>query len=290
MSNLKPVVKWVGGKSLIYDRFKKLFDYSNCKRFYDLFCGSLSLHINNKKLPNKIYFNDINKWLINTFEIIKKYPDELIKLLKEYNTEEYNNKEKFCEIRKEYNEYKMKSKLSKDKKIKMATIFIYLNKRSFNGIYRENSSGKYNVPYRENKSNIFCEINIRNWNKFLKDTKIIFSNKSYLEFNKFRKGDLVYSDPPYYPSKKSQFTSYWKLPFKIKEQEELCNYLKKLDEKGIKWIMSNSPCDEIKDLYKDFHQESFYIGRQMRSAKGKSDVYEKKYEDNEILITNIYKN
>ena len=113
--------------------------------------------------------------------------------------------------------------------------------------------------------------------------------KSYRKFKvkKFKEGDLVYIDPPYYPCNKSSFTAYWKTPFLIEEQIKLAKYCKKLDKNNIKFIVSNAPCQEIKELYKDFNMKTFYIGRQMRSAEGKSDVFEKKNEDNEILIWNF---
>jgi DNA adenine methylase len=103
----------------------------------------------------------------------------------------------------------------------------------------------------------------------------------------FKQDDLVYLDPPYYPCGKSGFTNYHQTPFLQKEQEKLFLFCKQLDKKGIKFIMSNSPCTEIKEMYQEYNQYDFYIPRQMRNAKGKSDVADTENESNEILVWNF---
>jgi len=286
-NEVKPVIKWAGGKNKIIEHFEKLYKLANHKRYFDLFCGSLSLPLLLKS--NKATFNDINIWLINLYKVIKNELPSLKKELKQINKGKYNCQEEFNIIRKKYNNLKQKEDITESQKIEMAAIFIYLNKRSFNGLYRENQDGKYNVPYRRYKTNIYHDNELDNLSKYLNNNKIKFKSKSYSKFKieTFKKGDLVYIDPPYYPCKKSNFTSYWKTPFIIDEQKKLAIYCKKLDKKGIKFIVSNAPCPEIKDLYNDFNMKTFYIGRQMRSAEGKSDVFQKKNEDNEILIWNF---
>lgn len=286
-SELKPVIKWAGGKSKIISQFSKLYSLVNCDRYFDLFCGSLSLPLELK--PKKAVFNDINIWLINLYKNIKDNLPTLKKKLKKLNEKKYNCAEEFDIIRNKYNSQKEKEELSEDELTEMAAIFVYLNKRSFNGLYRENQSGKYNVPFRNYNSSIYNETELNSLSKYFNDNKIKFKSKPYQDYKikKFRKGDLVYIDPPYYPCNKSSFTSYWKTPFLVEEQEKLAKFCKKLDKKGINFIVSNAPCKEIEKLYEGFNMEKFYIGRQMRSAEGKSDVYEKKDENNEILIWNF---
>ena len=286
-NEVKPVIKWAGGKNKIIEDFRLLYNSANHKRYFDLFCGSLSLPLLLR--AKKATFNDINTWLINTYQVIKDDITLLKKELKKLNQDKYNCQEEFYKIREKYNLLKIKENNTESEKIEMAAIFIYLNKRSFNGLYRENHDGKYNVPYREYKTTIYHENELDNLSKFFNKNKIKFKSKSYNKFklNKFKEGDLVYIDPPYYPCKKSNFTAYWKTPFLVEEQKILAEYCKELDKKGIKFIVSNAPCQEVKDLYQDFNMKTFYIGRQMRSAEGKSDVFEKKNEDNEILIWNF---
>ena len=286
-NELKPIIKWAGGKNKIIEHFKPLYDSANHKRYFDLFSGSLSLPLLLK--PKKATFNDINIWLINLYQTIKDNLTDLKKELKKLNQDKYNCREEFNKIREKYNLLKHQEEISDSEKIEMAAIFIYLNKRSFNGLYRENQDGKYNVPYRQYKTSIYHENELNELSKYFNHHKINFKCKSYNKFKlkKFKKGDLVYIDPPYYPCKKSNFTAYWKTPFLAEEQKKLAEYCQELDKKGIKFIVSNAPCQEVKDLYKNFNMKTFYIGRQMRSAEGKSDVFQKKNEDNEILIWNF---
>lgn len=284
---LKPIIKWAGGKNKILEHFKILYDSAQHKRYFDLFSGSLSLPLILK--PKKSTFNDINIWLINLYQIVKDQLPKLLKELKKLDDDKYNCQEEFNKIRYRYNLIKQKEELTEKEKIEMASIFIYLNKRSFNGLYRENQDGKYNVPYRKYNTSIYNTNELTELSQYFNNNKIKFKSKSYRKFKvkKFKEGDLVYIDPPYYPCNKSSFTSYWKTPFLIEEQIKLAKYCKKLDKNNIKFIVSNAPCQEIKELYKDFNMKTFYIGRQMRSAEGKSDVFEKKNEDNEILIWNF---
>lgn len=284
---MKSPIKWAGGKSKLIPHIKELIKDLKIKRYVDLFSGSLAipLEINFKKYV----LNDINFIVINLYKIIKSNINELIILLEDLNKKENNNKIKFQEIKDEFNILKFKKNLKIKDKIRLAGIFIYLNKRSFNGLYRENKKGIYNVPYRENKSNIFDKELFINLSKYFNNNNIIFTNYSFEDFDIscFKKNDLVYLDPPYYPSKKSKFTSYSKEGFTIKQQEKIAELCNELNNKNIKFILSNSPCSEIENLYKKYNQKKIYIGRQMRSSQGKSDVYQSKNEPNEILIWNF---
>lgn len=283
---MKPIIKWAGGKTFISSQFLEVYNQSsNSKRFIDLFCGSLAIPCIIK--PENAVFNDINNQLINLYKIVKSAPKKLLKKLEELNNPDYNNKDKFNELRDIFNKNKDDKKLS----VEQAGIFIYLNKRSFNGLYRENKDGKYNVPYRKYNTDIYIKEDILSLSKYFKQNNIKFYTRHFTEFSIdfFNNDDIVYIDPPYYPSSKSSFTSYWKTPFGIKEQHILLDFCRNLDKKGVKFILSNSPCNEITDMYSEYNLHLFYIGRQMRSAKGVSDVYDKKEEANEILIWNFKK-
>lgn len=297
-STINPIVKWAGGKSKIKNVFKELYDRAEPELYVDMFCGSLTLPLT--LLPKKAILNDINLPLINCYQIIKEQPDVFITHLEIYNQTEYNTREKFNEIRDTFNILKHKEKLNPKERIELATIFLYLNRRSFNGLYRENSSGLYNVPYRKYDSDIFNKNNILELSKYLNQNEIEFYNINIFDIdmieiikNQIQKQNisleqvLVYLDPPYYPSTKSKFTGYSKVPFNVDEQVKLKKICDQLHKHKIKFIVSNSPCMEVKELYKDYPQKSLYIGRQMRSAQGKSQVFSDKDEDNEILIYNF---
>jgi DNA adenine methylase len=285
---MKSPIKWAGGKSKIIPEIQEIIKSKKIKyeRYIDLFSGSLAIPLD-MQIKNGI-LNDINPYLINLYQIIKSNLEDLLKILNELNLDKYNNKTEFQKIKDEFNKLKFEKNLTTEKKVRLASIFIYLNKRSFNGLYRENKSGIYNVPYRNNKSNIFDEENLKEISNYFNKNNITFENKTFEKFDIsfFKKGDLVYLDPPYYPSKKSKFSSYSKDGFSIEQQELLAKLCVELDKKGIIFIMSNSPCPEIKQLYQKFNTKEFYLGRQMRNAEGKSQVFDNTHETNEILIYN----
>src|SRR3989344_4346654 len=185
-------IKWAGGKSKIYPLFKVLYDIAMPTRLIDLFCGSLSIPLNIESKTS--VFNDINSALINMFVTIRDNLPELIDELQKLDAEESNSPEFFMKVREEYNKLKMELQLQSQ--VRYASIFIYLNKRSFNGLYRENKSGAYNVPYRKYDSSIFNEESLRKLSKYLSKNEITFYNKDYSEFlysmeDFFQPGDLV---------------------------------------------------------------------------------------------------
>jgi len=281
---MKPVLKWSGGKSKILPYFKVLYENVQHDRFIDLFCGSLALPLS--LVEQNCVFNDINSCLINFYRVVKDFPEELLENLQTLNSSEFNTVDAFKKIRAEYNLLKNEKNIS----VRLAVIFLYLNKRSYNGLYRENRSGHYNVPYRRYNTQIYCENEILEMSAFFREKNVTFYSKNFLDFKLsfFKKGDLVYLDPPYFPSEKSKFTSYWKTPFLKNEQKELFLFCKKLDKKGVKFIVSNSPCPEIREMYKEFKQQEFYVGRQMRDARTKRTTLNNKiHKENEILIWNF---
>lgn len=278
--DLKSPIKWAGGKSFLLEKIEPYID-TYCDIFVELFSGSLALTLHFQ--PKKAIINDICSPLINMWTIIKTHPEQLCKKLKKINGEDFNNKEKFNDIKTFFNENKDKE-LSINEKIKLASYFIYLNKRSFNGLYRENKNGKYNVPYRKYSSEIYDENNIMNISKYFNENEITFYNKSYKNVN-IPNNSFVYIDPPYYPCKTSSFVAYHKNGFSVEEQISLKNFCDQLNTKNIKFLQSNAPCEEIFNLYENFQYEPFFIKRSMRSAiKGKTD--DDNVENNEIFIFN----
>jgi DNA adenine methylase len=279
-----PIIKWAGGKNKIISQFEKIYHYIYDKKtnFFDLFCGSLSITFATGKHKQKIV-NDINTGLINMYKIVKENCEELLIELEKFNHPDYNNVEKFNEVRAKFNLVKNSKKISSP--IEFAAMFIYLNKRSFNGLYRENKRGLYNVPYRRYNCDIYKKNDIIMLSRYFNDNNFIFENKDFRDFNLdiFNKGDIVYLDPPYYDT---QFTQYWKTGFGEKDQYDLFLFCCKLDQKGVNLIISNSPCTEIIKMYQKFNQKTFHIGRQMRDAILGSKI-ENKQKDNEILIWNF---
>jgi DNA adenine methylase len=236
----KPFVKWAGGKRQLIKILTNNLPPSY-NRYIEPFVGGGALLF--EVLPYKAIINDINTELINAYTVIKDDIDALIEDLKKHKNEE------------EYY-YKIRSldpeKLSA---VERASRFIYLNKTCFNGLYRENSKGKFNVPFGKYKNpKILDEENLRVVSEYLNTAEISILNLDYKEVCKLaKKGDFVYLDPPYYPiSKSSSFTKYHKLDFTERDQMELTEVFRELDRKGCYVMLSNSNTKFIKELYKEY--------------------------------------
>src|SRR3989338_4448362 len=208
MKNIPTFVKWAGGKKQLIEQFKPFFP-SKINRYIEAFVGggAVAFHILKTHKPKDVIISDTNEELINTYQVIKNDVENLIKEL--HKLKQLHNKETFYKIRAE--DPKLLSNLTR------ASRFIYLNKTCFNGLYRVNSKGGFNVPIGSYKNPLICpEEDLREISKFLQkdDTKV---RQFYEAVKEAKKGDFVYFDPPYYPLNKSSFTTYTKDNFLDKE-------------------------------------------------------------------------
>lgn len=237
-------LKWAGGKGRLISQYRNLFP-EKIERYFEPFLGSGVIFFYIKQIfnPKFIMLSDINDELINCWQVVRDDVEELIGLLEVHK--EKHNKGYY---------YSTRALLPKSfSAVQRAARLIYLNRTCFNGLYRVNSKGEFNVPMGDYKNPRILDVkNLKKTSKLLKGLKI--ETRSYNNILKqVKKGDFVYMDPPYYPiSDTSSFTSYTEYPFLEKEQEELANFCKKLDKKGCKFILSNSDCKFIRNLYKDF--------------------------------------
>lgn len=255
----KPFVKWVGGKGKLVPELEKYFP-KKFNRYFEPFVGGGALFYEVIQKNNIVFssINDINKKLIVTYKQIQQDPKKIISLLKNIENEYKKlsleeQKEYFYTIRKKYNKESLDN-------ITIAVYLIFLNKTCFNGMYRENSKGEYNIPFGDQKNPTICdEKNILAVSKCLKNTEI--NNLSFEEaVEKCKKGDYIYFDPPYYPiNATSSFTSYSKNSFGPREQEKLRNVFIKLARKGCFVMLSNSNTDFIKEIYKEYKDYFKYI-------------------------------
>lgn len=263
--NPKPFLKWVGGKGQLLEQFKSLFP-KKYNKYYEPFVGGGAVFFYLK--PESGHINDINEVLINTYKIIKTKPHDLIELLRDledkfHKTKDENKKEFYYDIREKFNDIK-KPNLQK------SAYLIFLNKTCFNGMYRENSKGGFNVPFGQYKNpTILNESNILEVSKLLKHIEI--TNTSFEEcLENAEKGDFIYFDPPYYPlNKTSSFTTYSKDNFLEKEQEKLASLFKKLDKKGCYVMLSNSNTEFIEKLYKGYNIKKIHANRMINSVSSK---------------------
>jgi DNA adenine methylase len=270
----KPFVKWVGGKRQLAKQFrdKKLyppngFDFENAT-YFEPFVGGGAMFFD--LMPKKAVLSDMNSELVRTYNIIKNDVDSLIKNLKIYQKK--HNKDFYLKIRAQ--------NVNRLSDLSIATRFIYLNRTCFNGLYRVNKSGQFNVPYGKYNNPLICdEINLCRVNESLKDVKILHQDyKNVLK--KAKKGDFIYFDPPYYPvNRTSNFTSYVKESFLEKEQTELRDTFLELHKRGCFVMLSNSDTPFINELYsginKNIKINKVFAGRAINSkGSGRGKVKE----------------
>ncbi|MEM3369604.1 MAG: DNA adenine methylase [Candidatus Micrarchaeia archaeon] len=240
----KPFVKWAGGKRQLLDHLvANLPDKFNNYHEFFLGGGALYFKLWSMDLIKKAYLNDYNKELINTYKVIQKRVDELIEELK--NSKYRNEASAF---------YKIRASEPIDE-VESAARFIYLNKTAFNGLYRVNKAGKFNVPFGRYKNpKILDEENLCLVSEALKPA--ILLSLDFSEVTNYAKSeDFAYFDPPYYPlSPTSNFTSYTANDFSPNDQERLKETVDKLTEMKVKVMVSNSYTDFITELYKNYKQ------------------------------------
>jgi len=240
-----PFVKWAGGKRQLLSEFKKYFPaIDSYDRYFEPFLGGGAVFFDLQ--PDRAVLMDINEELINTYKVIQNNIEGLIQELKKHK--ERNSKEYFYEIRNwdRLPNYKERTAVER------AARFIYLNRTCFNGLYRVNSKGQFNVPFGQYKNpRILDEENLRNVHLLLNNGKdILIENVDYKKVLEYaQEGDFIYFDPPYYPLEPTSFTSYTKDDFGPEEHEELAAVFKELTDRGCKVALSNSSTDKVRELY-----------------------------------------
>ena len=295
MKIVKPFVKWAGGKNSLIPQITKYYPFELKNGFIERYIepfvggGAVLIDILQKYEIKEAYAFDINIDLINCYNVIKNNVEELINELdkKEKNFIALNDEERqnyFYDIRAEYNSYKLNDKLD----VKRASEFIFLNRTCFNGLYRVNKDGKFNVPCGKYKNPTICDYNnLRNLSELIKN--VIFEYGDYRKSEKYvNNNTFVYFDPPYRPlSVTSGFTSYTKEDFNDDNQKELAQYYNKLSLKNAKLMLSNSNPKNVnendnffEDIYKGFYINEVSAKRMINSnAKGRGEI-------SELLITN----
>lgn len=237
-----PVVKWVGGKRQLLDDLTPLFP--KCVTSYcEPFLGGGAVLF--KLQPNIAYVNDINSELIQMYEVIRDNVDELITALGEHPNEE----EHFYSVR---DWDRNKEQYEQLTKVQRAARIIYLNKTCYNGLFRVNNAGEFNTPFGHYKNpNIVNAPTLKAVSAYFQKAKLTFSSVDYAEvLANVAKGTFVYLDPPYDPvSDTANFTGYTKGGFDRSEQIRLRQCCDELNRRGIKFMLSNSATDFIREQY-----------------------------------------
>ena len=291
----KPFIKWVGGKGQLLSEINKLYPVElgkNINKYAEIFVGggAVLFDILSKYKLDEVYISDKNLELINTYKSIRDNVDILIKSLKEME-EQYipldneNRKDYYYKKREEYNSLKINSEVNN---IEKAVLFIFLNKTCFNGLYRVNKKGEFNVPMGAYKKPKICDKeNLKNVSLTLRNVKIVYAD--YRESEKFIDDKtFVYIDPPYRPLNiTSSFTSYTENDFNDKEQIELAEYINVLNKKGAKIVISNSDPknNDIDDNFFDKLYKNYNINR-VKATRMLNSNASLRGAINELLITN----
>lgn len=296
----KPFIKWAGGKGQLLDTIQEYYPDElgrSIRKYAEPFIGggAVLFDILNRygDRLDEVYISDINTELIDTYKTIKNQPEQLIGELRKLQEEHMSlnmdgRKEFFLKNRSRYNEEMVKDE--RDRMV-IASEFIYLNKTCFNGLYRVNSKGLFNVPSGVYKNPMICdEINIRNVSDKLQIVTIV--NAPYRESKRFIDEDtFVYFDPPYRPlTESSSFTSYTELSFDDDDQRDLASYVQELTEIGAKVAVSNSdpknvnPDDDFFDDIYGFATVNRVQANRMINSKGSG-----RGKISEILVTNYPK-
>jgi DNA adenine methylase len=249
---IKPYLKWAGGKRQLLSEIKKYFPKSvNARRYFEPFIGAGAVFF--ELQPKKAVINDFNSQLILTYNVIKESVEELIKMLKIFK--EKNDENNFYAIR---NLDRNTEEFNKLTGIEKAARLIYLNKTCFNGLYRVNSQGLFNVPYGRYKNPAICEeIVLRQISNYLNSSEIEILNCDFEQATADAdKNSFIYFDPPYHSPDKTNFTGYHEGGFGEKDQERLRDVMIKMTRRGVKCLLSNSDTGYIRELY---NYQSFNI-------------------------------
>lgn len=264
----RPFLKWAGGKGKLIQQYIPYFP-TEFKTYYEPFLGggAIFFHL----LPASSILTDINPELINVYCCVRDQVEAVILLLQEH--ERRHNKEYYYQVRSG----------AGTSEVERAARFIYLNKTCFNGLYRENSKGAFNVPIGNYKNPTICNADLlRSVSAALKTTEIeVRPFDEVLNFAKTGQ-DFVYFDPPYYPlSPTSNFTGYSRHAFTEADQIKLKEIFAELASLGVKVMLSNSDCLFIRELYQDFKIHTISASRAINS-KGN-----KRGKINEVLVTSF---
>ena len=270
MNKVTPVLKWVGGKRQSIPTLQKYYDRLKFKEYHEPFFGGGSVFLDiNSKHQCISHISDFNSDLINLYKDIKSNPDLFIKTLEELK-EQYSEKDYYY-FRSRFNGVdREKNEVEKYTGITRSCCLMLLNKTCFNGLYRVNGKGLFNVPKGDYKNpKILDRDNILDFSKSLPEVENIHFEDFRDCEKRIKKGDLVYFDPPYHPlSETSSFTQYTSI-FGENEQIELYQLFKRLDEKGVLVLLSNSSSEFILDMYKEFKPEFILSGRSINSKGSK---------------------
>lgn len=245
MSNnvkVAPFLKWAGGKRQLLNQIKERMpkEYND---YYEPFIGGGAVLF--ELQPEKATINDINTSLINVYRQVKDNTEEFIKLVNKLDSEMWEDgKEYYLDIREKYNDKLLK----KEYDLELAALFTFMNKHCFNGLYRVNKKGLFNVPYNKSRRTSIEEEAVRETARYLKTVNILEG-----DFEKAckdaKKGDFIFFDSPYAPLNPTSFEAYTKEGFDVESHKRLAKLYDELTERGCYCMLTNHNTEFINELY-----------------------------------------
>ena len=261
-----PFLKWAGGKSELLPEIEKRLPRS-FSTYWEPFIGGGALYF--RLSPASAVISDGNEELVNCYQVVRDEVEGLIAALRKHS----NNKEHFLRTRR-MQPWQLEP-------VDRAARLIYLNKTCYNGLYRVNQRGEFNVPFGRYENPRICDENgLRECSRVLREADVVCRDFRHLLY-KAKPGDFVYFDPPYSPiSKTSSFTAYSESPFDQREQKALRQVFNALDDRGCHVMLSNSDTEYTRKLYHKFNVEAVQASRAINSRA------DKRGKVSELIITN----
>lgn len=275
----QPFLKWVGGKAQLLPQLDRIFP-SEVVRYFEPFVGGGAVFFHLKhRFPRMVaHLRDSNPELINTYRAVQKFPAELMRRLDQHaNRYAAEGADYFYLVRSEHHLMGDEAKI-----VERAARMIFLNKTCFNGLWRVNASGKFNVPVGSNKNpRLYNEENVLAASHALGGVDLAVQDFRET-LSKVGRGDFAYIDPPYYPvSATANFTSYAKEDFGQGEQCELHALFAEAARRGARLMLSNSDTPFIRKLYADFQIHTVQARRAINCDGSKRGHV------NEVVVTNL---
>lgn len=241
-SSIAPFVKWAGGKRQLLPQIKARMP-EQFNNYYEPFVGGGAVTF--ELLPEKAVVNDINKSLVNAYRQICNAPDAFLEAINKLDNDMWEDgKAYYYSLRELYNDKMMKAEYD----VELAALFVFINKHCFNGLYRVNGKGLFNVPYNNSRKASVDEKSIREISEYLKKVTILEGDFE-AAVESAMEGDFVFIDSPYAPLNPTSFESYTKEGFDIESHKRLADLFDDLTARGCYCMLTNHNTELINELY-----------------------------------------
>lgn len=259
-TSIAPFIKWAGGKRQLLPQIKERMP-EKYNKYYEPFIGGGAVLF--ELLPKNAIINDINKSLINAYRQICQQPEVFLQMVHKLDSEMWEDgKEYYYALRAHYNDKMMKSEYD----VELAALFVFMNKHCFNGLYRVNGKGLFNVPYNNSRKISVDEKVIREVSEYLKRVTILEGDFE-AACATAQKGDFVFIDSPYAPLNPTSFEAYTKEGFNIESHRRLAKLFDELTQRGCYCMLTNHNTELIHELYgnKGYQMDVVSVKRMINS-------------------------